>query len=353
MQRESAKVDANMTPTVEPVAVTTDNPESVGPTLRRLWSNKVVVPRERGPIGYELKALSSPRFTVGKVTCRVARTSRAVVTQPMLQIPLDGAADYRVGRAKISLSPGEAILLPPGHEYTAHADAGPVLFLQIDTAVLVSGLPAGRGGRSRHWAMRCVPIDVSQAHGIDVLGEVDSLLQAQASPSYGGRSAEFTDLERRVVAWLKGALFDCGGLRSFVPAGSMLAERAGEWIESNLSGPITLESMASQFRVTGRWLQNCFLARWGVAPMDYVMYRRLALARSFLTSPDDPSVTGAAIRSGFSHLGRFAGLYRRTYGESPSETIARVTMGRQPSPVARPMEARAHVPSIRQCASAP
>jgi AraC-like DNA-binding protein len=342
-----------MTPTVEPVALATDSPESVGAKLRRFWINKVVVPREHGPIGYELTALCSPRFAVGKVSCRVARTSRASVTQPMLQVPLDGAADYRVGRARIEVGPGEAILLPPGHEYTVHADAGSALFVQVDMAVLVRGLPAGRAGRSRHWAMRCVPVDVSPTGEIDVLGEVDALLQAPASLAYGGRSAEFTDLERRVVAWLTDALLDRGGLRSFVPAGSRLAERAGEWIESNLSGPITLESMASQFRVTGRWLQNCFIARWGVAPMDYVTYRRLALARSCLMSPDGSSVTSAAIRSGFSHLGRFAGLYRRTYGESPSETIARAAARRKPSPVERSVEGRAYVPSIHQGASAP
>jgi AraC-like DNA-binding protein len=335
MQCGSGDGDASTIPLVEPVAFRADSPESVAARLRNFWSSKVVVPHERGPIDYELTALQSRRLAVGKVSCRVASTSRASVTQPMLQVPLDCSADYRVGRTKIALKPGEAVLLPPGHEYTAHVSAGSALFLQIHTAALVSGLPGGRAGRPRHWAMRCVLIDVSQAFEIDVHTEVDSLLETSVSFPSDDRSAEFAGLESRVVSWLTGSLLDRGGLWSFVPAGLLLAERVAEWIESDPLRPITLGSIAAQFRVTGRWLQKCFMARWGMAPMDYVVCRRLALARSSLMSSDGPSVTGVAVRCGFSHLGRFAGLYRRTYGESPSETVARARMRRQFSAVAK------------------
>lgn len=335
MQGGSGGAAVGALPIVEPVEFRADSPESVESRPPRFWNSKVVVPHERGPIDYELTALQSRRLAVGKVTCRVASTCRGSVTQPMLQVPLDCSADYRVGRKKIAIGPGEAILLPPGHEYTAHVSAGSAVFLQIDTAALVSGLPGGRAGRPRHWVMRCVPVDVSQAFEIDVHTEVDSLLQTSASLPSGDRSAELAGLERRVVSWLTGSLLDRGGLWSFVPAGLQLAERAAAWIESDLLGPITLERMAAHFRVTRRWLQMCFMARWGMAPMEYVVSRRLALARSLLLSPDGPSVTRVAVRCGFSHLGRFAGLYRRTYGESPSETVARATRRRRLSAAAQ------------------
>jgi AraC-like DNA-binding protein len=338
-------------PVVETVAFKTESFESAEAKLRRFWRGTVVVPREFGPIGYELTALCSRRLAVGKVSCRVARTSRASVTQPMLQVPLDSSTEFRVGRTRIAIEPGEAILLAPGHEYTAHDGAGSALFLQIDMAALVGGLPPGRNGGSRHWAVRCMPVDVAHACGIDVHTEVDSLLRKSALLSSDDRSAGFADLERRVVSCLPGSLLDRGGLWNFVPAGSLLAEDAGEWIESNLSGPITLESLAEKFGVTGRWLQKCFTARWGITPMDYVINRRLALARSCLMSPDGSSVTGTAIRCGFNHLGRFAGLYRGTYGESPSDTVARAAIRRQRSTVAKLTEGRALVSSIHHSTS--
>lgn len=308
-------------PTIESIALKTDDPASVAAKLRRFWCSKVVVPHGRDRFGYELTALWSQRLAIGTVRCGVGRTSHASVAQPMLQVPLDCSADLRIGRTKVAVKPGEAVLLPPGHEYTAHVSAGSALFLQVDTAVLVGGLPAGRAGRPRHWAMRCVPIDVSQACAVELLAEVDGLLQRPESPSSDGCYGEFADLERRIVSWLTGSLLDRGGLWTSVPAAAELAERAAQWIESNLSSPITLESLAGQFGVTGRWLQKCFVARWGVTPMDCVMYRRLARARTCLLSLDGPTVTGVASRCGFNHLGRFAGLYRRTYGESPSQTV--------------------------------
>ena len=39
--------------------------------------------------------------------------------------------------------------------------------------------------------------------------------------------------------------------------------------------------------------------------------------------PRRDSVTGVATRFGFYELGRFAGLCRRAFGESPSETLSR------------------------------
>jgi AraC-like DNA-binding protein len=327
-------------PVVESVAFRADCAELVAAQPHGLWSSLVVVPHEPGPIDYELTALKSRRLALGKVSWHVAVTCRGSVTQPMLQVPLDGSVDYRVGRTKITVRPGEAILLPPGYVCTAHCNAGSALFLQVDTALLIDGLPGGRAGRPRHWAMRCVPIDLARSCGIDVRAEVESLLQAPVSRSSGERSAQFADFERRIVSWLPGSLLDHGGLWSFVPAGLQLAERAAEWIESHLWGPITLRRMARQFRVTGRWLQKCFMARWGMAPMEYVMYRRLELARSCLMSSDGPSVTGVAVRCGFSHLGRFAGLYRRTYGESPSHTATGARMRRQLSAVAKLTDGR-------------
>jgi AraC-like DNA-binding protein len=316
---------------VESVACTTDSPAAFAAELGRFWSGKAVVPRERHRAGYELTAFCSRAMSVGRISSRAGWTSRASVAHPMLKVPLDCSADFRVGRTRVTIRRGEAIMLSPGHAYTADLSAGSALFLQVDAAVLTGGLPAGRAGRSRHWALRCVPIDFSGSSAHDLLAEVDSLLRTPESPAPYDRFAEFAGLERRVVSWLTGSLLDRGGLKPSTPAASELAERAGAWIDSNLPGPISLESLAGRFGVTGRWLQKCFLARWGLTPMDYVAARRLELARSCLMSPERPSVTSAAIRCGFGHLGRFAGLYRETYGESPSETAARAAMERQRS----------------------
>ena len=51
---------------------------------------------------------------------------------------------------------------------------------------------------------------------------------------------------------------------------------------------------------------------------------RMDRVRAMLLAPgEDARVTTIAMACGFAHLGRFAQVYRETYGESPSETLTR------------------------------
>jgi AraC-like DNA-binding protein len=59
--------------------------------------------------------------------------------------------------------------------------------------------------------------------------------------------------------------------------------------------------------------------------MELVASRRLEAARSMLAAGAASTVTDAAVRCGFSHLGRFSITYRRAFGESPSDTLARAS----------------------------
>ena len=61
--------------------------------------------------------------------------------------------------------------------------------------------------------------------------------------------------------------------------------------------------------------------------MRFVTERRLAAARERLTRPgprDD--VTSVAVELGFGHVGRFAQLYRKTFGEARAGQTLSVTM---------------------------
>jgi len=73
-----------------------------------------------------------------------------------------------------------------------------------------------------------------------------------------------------------------------------------------------------------RALQEGFSRELGVAPMPYVRQVRLQRVRDALVHPTAGTTVGAvAARSGFSHLGRFAGHYLQRFGELPSVTLAR------------------------------
>src|SRR5262249_52673195 len=72
---------------------------------------------------------------------------------------------------------------------------------------------------------------------------------------------------------------------------------------------------------------RAFRAVEGITPSQYLSALRLAQARRALLSADSgaETVTDVAMRFGFRELGRFAALYRKNFGESPSATLRRAS----------------------------
>lgn len=96
------------------------------------------------------------------------------------------------------------------------------------------------------------------------------------------------------------------------------------WLRSHLSDPVELDTLAQIAGVRPRTLETHFKLFLGTTPLGWVRRARLARARQQLLNagPQD-TVTGIALASGFNQLSRFAGVYRKNFGEYPSTTIER------------------------------
>jgi AraC-like DNA-binding protein len=98
------------------------------------------------------------------------------------------------------------------------------------------------------------------------------------------------------------------------------------WLRSHLSEPVQLDLLAQIAGVRPRTLETHFKMFLGTTPLGWVRRMRLARARQELLHASPPtSVTDVALANGFSQLGRFAGQYRRLFGELPSATLQRST----------------------------
>jgi AraC-like DNA-binding protein/tetratricopeptide (TPR) repeat protein len=87
----------------------------------------------------------------------------------------------------------------------------------------------------------------------------------------------------------------------------------------------TVAALAAAGATPRRSLERHFYSYVGSSPSAYLRELRLAQARKALSKPPTGAgVTEIATQCGFSHLGRFAVLYRWRYGESPSATMERV-----------------------------
>lgn len=100
--------------------------------------------------------------------------------------------------------------------------------------------------------------------------------------------------------------------------------RAREYIEAHTGHGILIEEMCRHAGTTLRTLERIFLRETGLTPQQYVKVRRLNAVRRCLRSADperDIRVTDIALDQGFTHLSRFAGDYRRHFGECPRDTL--------------------------------
>lgn len=102
-----------------------------------------------------------------------------------------------------------------------------------------------------------------------------------------------------------------------------LLRRTIEYIEANVTEDISLAHIADAARVTPRAVQYMFRRHLDTTPMRYLRRARLHHAHQELLGgdPTRDTVTAIAAHWGFMNPGRFATLYRRTYGQSPHTTL--------------------------------
>ncbi|MCV7300088.1 helix-turn-helix transcriptional regulator [Mycobacterium barrassiae] len=103
----------------------------------------------------------------------------------------------------------------------------------------------------------------------------------------------------------------------------VLLRRAVAFIHENAHRDITLSDIAASVNVTPRSVQYMFRRYKGTTPLEYLRRVRLKHAHRDLQAADPSVDTVMAIagRWGFGHAGRFSGIYKRTFGTSPSRTL--------------------------------
>jgi AraC-like DNA-binding protein len=89
------------------------------------------------------------------------------------------------------------------------------------------------------------------------------------------------------------------------------------------SRPLTALELARVAGVSQRSLEYAFRQQLDLTPAAYLRIHRLNAAHRELLSADPAmsTVTGIALRWGFSHPGRFSQMHRRLFDEKPSSTL--------------------------------
>jgi transcriptional regulator GlxA family with amidase domain len=124
-----------------------------------------------------------------------------------------------------------------------------------------------------------------------------------------------------------------------------LVDQAEALALADLDEPLHISGLCRALAVSERRLRKAFHNRYDLPPCRHLRMLRLSQARSALLSADRrcATVTKIATSFGFVELGRFSVEYRKTFGESPSQTLQRGQVGQKSK----------HPPSIRPAATMP
>ena len=107
-------------------------------------------------------------------------------------------------------------------------------------------------------------------------------------------------------------------------AGSQLVGKAETLIRARMGEPLRIGHVADELNVSLRALFRAFAQYREYSPHKFLEQVRLEEVHRGLTHACPwETVSMVALRHGFSHLGRFAAVYSKRFGEHPSKTLAK------------------------------
>jgi AraC-like DNA-binding protein len=135
------------------------------------------------------------------------------------------------------------------------------------------------------------------------------------------------DVDRSLAEHLRHLVASSKTLRADQAAGTLRVSAvvsACRLVEKRFPAALTLSDLAQHCRVAERTLEYGFRQVYGTTPLAFIRSQRLSRSRSALLSAKGHTSVGQTARAfGFTHMGQYSRDYRRLFGETPSETLAR------------------------------
>ena len=331
------------------------SPQYVAPSPRRVLDNMPTVstsdPQQaRETISslfcaHELKSLS-PRGQV-KMHLRSTRsgfgvhlldygTAVRITPEPletffMVQVPLAGQAQMKVGAASIVSTPQIASIPPIDRECSMQWEAGtPQLIVTAPRETLTAAAASLYGANLQSPLRLAATMSTTGTTGqafMRAVHDYHDLLNDASIPanSYTRRLQE----EMVLARWLMAVDSNfSNGLNHWevAPANRSSSDLVADFtalLEAHSFEDLSIGDLAEALGVSIRTLQVAVAREANSTPSQMLRDARLCRAHRMLLQADaqEDTVTIIAAACGFSHFGRFAQAYKRLYGFLPSQTL--------------------------------
>jgi AraC-like DNA-binding protein len=243
-------------------------------------------------------------------------------------LPLRGQLEASVGRENIICNPNVGTVISPTREscrLVSEADSSRIQ-LSLTKGVLIGQL-AALLGEPPSAALDFAPnIDLTTGYGRSLARYVLTAvvdLERTGSVLLGPTTMSSFEQFITTALLLSHPHNYSDALRRLeMPIAPRDVRRAIDYMQAHLQQAVTVADLVAATGVAGRTLFMHFKNFKGISPMRYLRGARLRRVRqALLRSDTDANVTEIAMSMGFTHMGRFSAVYRRYFGERPSETL--------------------------------
>ncbi len=287
-----------------------------------------IIPTERGVFRASLSQMNLDQLTVQHGWQSLPTVTRTTLHPSRSSLMFQTAAPQAAMRIDgVDIGSDAIALGAPGEEHFLQGPSGgswATLTLTPATYAEAGGVLAGEGFEPdfRTSVIRPAPDAMARLRTLHhrIMTVVPEVLARDANP----------EVTRAAEQSLLTAVFDClerEGDAARQPLGTRngtaVMRRLYELLEASEGLPLYLMDVCTQIGVSRRTFHNACAEHLGLSPHRFLWLRRMQLARQALMAhAPNATVTDIATNLGFWELGRFAGHYKRLFGETPSATLA-------------------------------
>jgi len=260
--------------------------------------------------------------------CRISYGSDVRVTSPALesfyhlQVLLRGHCLWRNYKQEHYLSAGEMLIINPDDrvDLTGSADCEKFI-LKIPSTVMESIC------RDQRWLMPGEGLRfVESCYRMNELDGFFDLLRIVCTEAEASEQMpRIQDNYMQIVATKLLVLLRTNLTRPELNSSITTFEQIADYIKHNLKEDFSSEELARKAHMSPRSLYGLFERSVGLTPNRYIRQKRLERIHACLSDPTCGyrNVTELAMDYGFLHLGRFSEIYRKQFGELPTDTLKR------------------------------
>jgi len=137
--------------------------------------------------------------------------------------------------------------------------------------------------------------------------------------------SDFKDAEEQILTLIKTYILTQEKQKPLLSKGEEVAFTIREQVYAHMDGNLKVSTLAKQYQISERGLQNSFKSLFGFTPKLFMRQLKLNLVRHELSHALDEKTTVMEVAGkwGFLHMGRFSKFYTELFEENPSVTLKR------------------------------